>query len=188
MQDYRFSLTAASLMVPEFLGLAKMLYENDFRIDTALNLEIKKDRKATQKRELAELKLRLHNLSKKEIVFCTETHNENQKLICLLANVRTYRILREFIEEVILDKIMVYDYQLNSRDFANFMYNKSLLYPEIEALSESTRKKVQQVIFKMLEQAGLLDNIRNKKIQIPLLDFEIKNIISDNDQKYFLNL
>lgn len=188
MQNYRFSLTGASLMVAEFVEVAKALKDANYNDEGISTFELKKDRAATGKRELSELKLRLKYLSEKEIQFITETRIENQKLITFLANVRLYRILREFIEEIILDKLIVFDTQLSNRDFANFIYNKSLVNSEIEKLSELTLKKVQQVIFKMLEQSGLIDSVKSKKIHIPFLDFEIQNIISQSDQKYLLNL
>lgn len=188
MQEYRFTMTGASLMVSDFVELAKVFEKVDFNFERILDFEIKRDRAATRKRELSELKLRLKHLSHKEIHAITVTRIENQKLITFLANVRLYRILREFIEEIIWDKIMVFDEQLSYRDFANFIYNKTLMHQEIENLSEITIKKVRQVIFKMLEQAGLIDSVKAKKIQIPFLDFEMQNLISQADQKYLLNL
>lgn len=188
MQEYRFTMTGASLMVSEFVELSKSFEESEFCFDKISDFEIKRDRAATMKRELSELRLRLKHLSKKEISVITATRIENQKLITLLANVRLYRILREFIEEVIWDKIAVFDEQLSYRDFANFIYNKTLMHQEIENLSENTIKKVRQVIFKMLEQAGLIDSIKSKKIQIPFLDFEMQNLLSKADQKYLLNV
>jgi len=188
MQDYRFSLTAASLMLPEFVNLAKALRDNDFKFEGITSHDLGKERTATGKRELAELKLRLKTLSSKEITFLTETRIENQKLITFLANARVYRILREFIEEVMWEKISVFDEQLNASDLANFIYNKSIEYPEIENLSPITIKKIQQVIFKILEQASLIDSVKSKKIQIPFLDFELQNLLSKTDQKHLLSL
>lgn len=188
MQEYRFTMTGASLMVSEFVELAKVFEKVDFNFENIQDFEIKRDRAATRKRELSELKLRLKHLSEKEMRTLTVTRIENQKLITFLANVRLYRILREFVEEVILDKLKVFDTQLNQRDFVNFIYNKSLVHPEIDNLTELTQKKVQQVIFKMLEQAGLIDSVKSKKLQIPILDFEMQNLLSNNDQKHLLNL
>lgn len=188
MQNYRFSLTGASLLVSEFVELAKALKDSDYDFQNFANDGIKRDREATRKRELSELILRLKQLSNDEMLFLTETRVENQKLITFLANVRLYRILREFIEEVVWDKLGVFDDQLSHRDFANFIYNKSLIHPEIENLTELTIKKVQQVIFKMLEQAGLIDSVKSKKIQVPFLDYELQNLISNSDKKYLLNL
>lgn len=188
MQKYRFSFTGASLMVKEFVELALMLVDSGFDYTKISSSDVSKDREATRKREFAELKLRMQQLSEKEIEYLTETSVENQKLISFLACVRSYRILREFIEEVVWDKLFVFDNQLSSRDLIGFMYNKSLLCPEIEQLSVITQKKMQQVMFRIMEQAGLIDNIRSKKIQIPYLEDSLRNVLSDYDKKYLLNL
>lgn len=188
MQEYRFSMNGISLLLSDFLEIAEALKYAEFDYDKISYFEIKREREATRKRELFELKLRLKQLSKKEIRFLTETRKENQKLITFLANVRAYRILREFLEDVVLDKIMVYDDQLSYRDFTNFIYNKTLLYKELENISEIMIKKIRSFIFKMLEQAGLIDSVKSKKIQIPFLDFEMQNLLSQADQKYLLNI
>ncbi len=188
MQEYRFSFTGASLMLKEFVVLAQKIVDADFDYAKTSSNEVNRDRDTTRKREFSELVLRLKRLSKKEIEYLVETTTENQKLISFLACIRSYRILREFIEEIIWDKLLVFDHQLDSKDLTGFMYNKSLLYPEVEHLSDSTQKKIQQVIFKIMEQAGLIDNIHSKKIQIPFLDYTIQCLLSDHDKKYLLNL
>ena len=96
-------------------------------------------------------------------------------------------MLREFIEEVVCDKLIVYDYQLSSGDMSNFIYNKKIDHPEFEALTDSTMKKVQQVMFRILEQAGLIDSVESKKIQIPFLDYDIQSLLSPTDKKYLFN-
>ena len=188
MQEYRFSMSGISLLLPDFIELANALKNAEFNYDQISDFEIKRDREATRKRELYELKLRLKHLSDEEIKFLTETRTENQKLITFLASVRSYRILREFLEQVIFDKIMVFDDELSYREYTNFIYNKTLLYPEFGSISEIMVKKIRQFIFKMLEQAGLINSVKSKKIQIPFLDFEMQNLLPKADQKYLLNL
>jgi len=188
MQEYRFSMSGISLLLPDFIELAKVLIDAEFDYNEISNFELNRDRGATRKRELYELKLRLKNLSDKEIQFLIKTRRENQRLITFLASVRSYRILREFLEQVVFDKIMVFDDELSYREYTNFIYNKTLLYPEFEGISEIMIKKIRQFIFKMLEQAGLINSVKAKKIQIPFLDFEMQSLLSKTDQKYLLNL
>lgn len=188
MQQYRFSMTGASLVIDEFLILAKNLVEAECDFSKLSYLQINKERSTTGKRKFSELILRLRELSEKEVAFLIDTNKENQRLLIFLASVRLYRFLREFIEEVIWEKLMVYDYQLTNRDLTSFMYEKSIVYDEIRDLSENSKKKVQQVTFKHLEQAGLIDNIINKKLQIPFLDFQLQHLLTTMDKKYLLNL
>lgn len=181
-------MTAASLVVDEFLCLAKSLVEVDFDYEEISYLQINKERATTSKRKFAEIVLRLKTLTEDEIRFLINTNIENQRLLIFIASVRLYRFLREFIQEVIWEKLIVYDFQLTNRDMISFMYNKSIDYNQIGGLSEMTKKKIQQVIFKQMEQAGLIDSVASKKIQVPFLDFQMQHLLTDLDKKHLLNL
>lgn len=185
---YRFSLTAASLLVVDFVELAKIYQEANFDWNAINHNEVIRDRETTRKREFAELKLRLSYLSEEEIRFITGTHIDNQKIFTFLAAVRTYRVLREFVDFIVNEKLMVFNYQLSVGDMNSFMYQKRMENEVFDALSDTTFKKVQQVIFKMLEQAGLIDSVRSKKIQVPYLDYDMENMLSSMDKKYLLQL
>lgn len=188
MKKYRFSMTGASLLVSEFVNLAGQLIAVEYEVGRLSSEGLDRDRSGTRKREFRELTLRLSTLSKDEIDYLYSTSLENQQLITFLSCVRLYDILKEFIDEVVLYKLQAFDYQLDSMSFNSFLYNKSIDHEEINSLSEVTKKKVQQVIFKLFEQAGLIDSVRTKKLQIPFLDYDIKAIISDAEYKYLLNI
>ena len=85
--------------------------------------------------------------------------------------------------EVLREKLLVFDYQITEGDYISFYRRKSELHPEIEKLTEITQNKIKQVTFKILEQAGIIDNVKNKMIQPQLLDSNVINTIaSDNKQ------
>ena len=53
----------------------------------------------------------------------------------------------------------------------------------MDTLSESTQKKIKQVLFKILEQADIINSIRSKQIQFQILDDKlITAIINDNKE------
>lgn len=181
-------MTGASLLVSEFVHLAGQLVAVDYDWVQLTSRDLDRDRAGTRKREFGELKLRLSTLSKDEINYLGSASLENQRMVAFISCVRLYRILQEFLDEVVLYKIQAFDYQLDSMDFNSFLYNKSIDHEEIHLLSEITKKKVQQVIFKMFEQAGLIDDVRTKKLQVPFLDYGIKSIIPESEYKYLLNI
>ena len=52
-------------------------------------------------------------------------------------------------------------------------------------LTEVTQKKVKQVTFKILEQAGLINNVRSKMIQPQIIESETrKAILADNAELF----
>jgi hypothetical protein len=78
---------------------------------------------------------------------------------------------------------------LDDGDFNTFINRKRELHPELEEFAESTIKKAKQHLFKILEEAGLIDNINDRNIQQQWLDSKIaKAIIQDNPEylKFFL--
>ena len=78
---------------------------------------------------------------------------------------------------------------LNVRIEDNFIRRKEINHDELANLTDQTQAKVKQVIFKILEQAGIIDNVRDKEIQLQLLEGSTKkSIIEDNPEwlKVFL--
>ena len=186
---YKFSFTALSLKVKETIFLAQKLKNEDLTLDDLSPYDLSDPRGATSKRKFQELIRRLHQLSEDEISLLAHGNQEAQKQICLLAFARYYRFFYEFVTEVMLDKIMVFDYELTDRDVNSFISRKSIDHPELESLAETTRKKVIQVLWKVLEQAELINSVQERKIIPPFLDERLEKLIlksNPNDLKVFL--
>jgi hypothetical protein len=55
------------------------------------------------------------------------------------------------------------------------------LHPELEKFSESTRKKAKQVMYRILEQAGIINNAVEKTIQPQILQQNVINALLKED-------
>lgn len=186
---YRFSFTAASLMVRELSIYARLLIDNDYKINTLKHESLNKAKAKTGVREFAEIKLRLSCLSNYELGLLAESDFSNQKLIAYLSCCRTYAYLRDFVTEVMMEKVALYDYKLTDRDYIVFFNKKCIDHMELEVLADSTKAKIKQVIFKMLQQSGLIDSVQSKNIVIPIVDAQVINAIkktNPNDLALFL--
>lgn len=179
INNYRFSFTAASLMLVELIEYAKILVGNGFIIDDLQHLSLKKDKAKTGKREFAELKIRLSTLSKDELELLAESDIATQKLISYIACCRAYSYIREFVMEVVLEKVSLYDHQISEIDYNAFFNKKCIDHDELEDLADTTKAKIKQVVFKILQQAGLIDGVKSKKIIIPIVDTRLENIIKE---------
>jgi len=51
----------------------------------------------------------------------------------------------------------------------------------LNAITEVTAKKVKQVVFKLLEQVGLITQARNGSILKPILNGKVIDVIIDDD-------
>lgn len=178
---YRFSFTAASLMLNELIVYAKQLVDDEILIEHLTADIMNRGRSKTNKREFAELLIRLQTLSPQELAILSNGTNDDQKLIAFIAFSRAYAIFRDFINEVIHEKISLYDYVITDRDYNSFISRKSIDHDELNELADSTKAKIKQVMFKVLHQAGLIDNIKKRSIIIPIVDWSLEKAIAETN-------
>lgn len=169
--------------------LSCKLVESGANVASLTTNDLYRERAVTSKRELIELQLRLSTLSRNELEFLTEAKYEERGLLCLIAFGRTYKFFKDFIEEVVLEKVSMFDFYLTDRDYITFVNRKQIDHEELEQLADSTKKKIKQVVFKVLEQAGIIDSIKTRNIQTPHIGRAFEQLIcqtNPNDLKLLL--
>lgn len=179
---YEFSLTASSLRVNEMILFATKYINEGL-------LEFKSDKGTTNKRMVSEFKKRIDNLTVNQQELLLNSNFSNQKQLAFLSACKTYSLLRDFVIEVVREKYLIMDFNLSDTDYISFIRRKEINHDELANLTDQTQAKVKQVIFKILEQAGIIDNVRDKEIQLQLLGGSTKkSIIEDNPEwlKVFL--
>ena len=179
---YEFSLTASSLRVNEMILFATKYINEGL-------LEFKSDKGTTNKRMVSEFKKRIDNLTVNQQELLLNSNFSNQKQLAFLSACKTYSLLRDFVIEVVREKFLIMDYNLTETDYISFIRRKEINHDELANLTVQTQAKVKQVIFKILEQAGIIDNVRDKEIQLQILGGSTKkSIIEDNPEwlKVFL--
>jgi len=189
---YTLSFTAASLRLNESIKVAEAASElgiTDYNDERLSNFAFTSVNKETSRREYREIRKRLETLTNDQLDILIHGDLISQKQIAFLAVCKFYSIIRDFVIEVIRDKTLVFNYQINESDFTTFVNSKTQLHPELEEFSERTLKKAHQVMIRILEQAGIINNAKDKVIQPQLLQPEvIRVIVEDNPQmlKVFL--
>jgi hypothetical protein len=179
---YEFSLTGSSLRVNEMILFATKYINEGL-------LEFKSDKGTTNKRMVSEFKKRIDNLTVNQQELLLNSNFSNQKQLAFLSACKTYSLLRDFVIEVVREKYLIMDFNLSDTDYISFIRRKEINHDELANLTDQTQAKVKQVIFKILEQAGIIDNVRDKEIQLQLLgESTKKSIIEDNPEwlKVFL--
>src|SRR5699024_3895672 len=101
-----------------------------------------------------------------------------------LALCKAYGIYKDLVLEVLSEKVRVFDYELTELDYNTFITDKSLEHPELEEIAQTTRKKVKQRLFKMLEQTGILNSVSGAVIQTPMLNSRTESAIVEDDSGY----
>jgi|SRR5690554_6900066 len=189
---YNFSFTAASLRIFNFMRLAEAV---DFTAETVSisNIDqekiLAKGNTGSSKREMTELMKRYNALTPAQRKLLAHEGVQERKQIAFLGICKSNSFIRDFVVEVVREKVLVFDFKLESADLITFINRKRELYPELDKFADSTMKKAKQQVFKILEDAGLIDNTVNKNIQQQWLSRIVaQSIIEDNPEylKFFL--
>jgi len=139
---------------------------------------------STRKREFAEIKKRLKHLNDDELKFITECTMDELKLFCLYLCSRTYRLLYEFIVEVVREKYLMFDYSILDSDYARFIESKTASSIKLQNITETTQYGIKNLIFRMLAQSGLIGSVKAKNIQKPYIPKKLETIVANYSVKY----
>lgn len=131
----------------------------------------------------SEMKKRINNLTPPEIEILLHGDLVAQRQMAYLSICKTYDYIRDFVIEVLYEKMLVFDYQITDGDYLSFYRRKAELHPEVDSLTEITQSKVRQVIFKVLEQAGMIDHVKSRLLQPQLMEeLVIQTVAEDNPE------
>lgn len=183
VEKYRFSFTAGSSQLADFARLAKMVVEANYNFDIINRDNIGKQKKGTNQRHFQEHRIRLGNLTSDEMELLAYGDLNDKKLVTLLALCKSYRFMFDFVVEVIREKALVYDFEIRESDYNSFINRKIYDHPELEGLSESTRDKIKQVLFRILAEVGLVDSAKNRVIQPALITPRLYNVVKKDNPR-----
>lgn len=181
LENYDFSFTAVSLRLKEMILVTRALKEG-VEVDYINDLGAGKS--STGKRMLTEFKKRISFLTPAEKESLLEGDLITKKQIAFLSLCKTYAIIKDFALEVLREKFLTYDYQITDGDYLIFYRRKVGQYEKMESLSTSTEKKIKQVIFNMLYEAGLINDTKSRIIQPQIIDLQVMTVISQDNPNW----
>lgn len=185
---YLLSYTAVSLQAYDTETIAN-LYKETLDWDSVAKSVIddnalQKGTIATRKREFIEFKKRVQTLTPKQLSYYADATSSDVKNLTMLSCFKLYNFIFDFATEVMRNKLLLFDFQIINSDYEAFYESKRVAYDNLNTISESTQYKLKQVMFKMFEQAGFIDSVKNKSIQKPYLSEELIKLIVQDDPKY----
>lgn len=180
MKPYRFSFVGADASVSDFIKLAKAVQAGNELEDVDSHF-LGNERVSTTRRKFQELKHRMGSLTSTQKDLLAEGTYDQQLQMTHLALCKSYQIYRDFITEVLAEKIILFDYTITDLDFNSFVSRKMVDHPELDDLAFSTLKKVKQVIYRMLNQVELIESTKNPILQVPILDEIAEQAILQDD-------
>ena len=111
---------------------------------------------SASKRIFKEVTGRLRQLTPAQLALLRTGTRQEQSHMLWLAVCKRYRFIYDFAVEVVREKFIRLDFDLPYDAYDVFFNDKAEWHPEVEGVAESTRKKLRQVVFKMMREANLL--------------------------------
>lgn len=181
--DYRLSFSTGGLFARESVELAE-LYEAVGDWSEVKKLAAQRgvgqfQAASSTTRTVRELVTRLSALCDEERSLLLLGSSAEQSALLWLGLCRTYTFIREFAIEVLGERLASYRTSLSYDHFDAFVASKAQWNDALSDLSDSTRKKLRQVLFRYMREAGVLAD--GDRIAAYLLPQSVKALLMSND-------
>jgi hypothetical protein len=179
-QPYKMSFTSGGLFLTESVMVAGMHRSGEDWKDTlerALHEGTTSlPKAASNRRTLREIVNRLMTLDDDEVRFLIhEAGRQEQQYLLWVATCRAYRFVREYAVEVICDRFLSYQLDLPLESFDIFFEGKADWDDGLASISDSTRNKLRQILFRMMREAGVVSD--DHRIQSSYLSPQLRRLI-----------
>ncbi|MDH3005690.1 DUF1819 family protein [Gordonia alkanivorans] len=157
---YALSFTTGGLLEREAAVLAPVYAEHrdwakvrDVAVDGNL---LQTRTHSTGVRRVRETVKRLSALSDREIEALAEFTATERGHLMWAAACRRYDLIGEFAEEVLRERFLTLAGTVSYGDYDSFYRTKAMWHDELSEVTDLSYKKLRQVLFKMMVEAGLL--------------------------------
>lgn len=181
---YVLSFTAMSLRLTDMVRVAKLAVESRITDISTLRESggiYTSGKTSSSTRGFREIKNRLEKLTPDQLKVLAYGDLVTQKHIAFLSICKNYAFIKDFTIDVLREKMLLFNYQINESDYKSFIDGRLPLHPELDEFSETTIKKAKQVLFRILEQSGIINNAVERVIQPQILQPEVVKVIVDDE-------
>jgi|APSaa5957512622_1039677.scaffolds.fasta_scaffold118170_2 hypothetical protein len=187
---YNASIVAASLLINDSRKIAELILQKPSKEEwsKALLSEniLQKRSPLTIKKQAKVIRNRLELMT---IDYCELINKGSQNLIkqaLLAATVKQSHLLGDFIQQVVIRNHKSLKKVVTDIDWNRFMLNCANVDPSIENWAESTKKKIRQIIFKILEEAHYINSTKDKKITPVIIEPKLLAYLKQHKEIYVL--
>lgn len=190
LQRYNGEIVAGSLLVSESRKISNILLQgfNGKAIYSAVLEDnvLQKRSPASAKRQSRLLSNRLQALPEDFLLMIRDGSHEQAIQVLLAAAIIHSRLLGDFIKQVVRTRIKTFKKQIKYVDWDNFFEECKHHDAYITTWSESTVKKIRQVVFRILAEAKIIDSTRSMQLIPFSLLPEVKKLLEKHAQRYAL--
>ncbi|HPH97292.1 MAG TPA: DUF1819 family protein [Anaerolineaceae bacterium] len=183
---YKISFTTGGLFYREATKIVELYFQlRDWaHVRAQIHNEnlLKTRTQSSLKRTARELVQRMEVLTDDQLTILVDGSRQEQNQILWLAVCKQYSFVREFAIEVVREKFLRLDLELSYRDFDIFFNRKAEWNEILDQTKESTRKKMRQVLFRILAEAEII--LPGGMIVPVMLSPRVARAVCDDDASF----
>ncbi|MEA1885304.1 MAG: DUF1819 family protein [Thermotogota bacterium] len=180
---YRMSYVLGGLYLQESLIVADEYIKNKNWEKTKATIltenRLQTNMKRSSQRMYREIALRLKTLSETQLNLLLSGTAEEKRQILWLACCKSYRLIFEVATELLYEKLSSGEKHLSIPDYEAFYTKKALKSEKLQKLTETTRRKIKNVTFKIMREADIIT--KDNEILPQLLSKKIQRVISEEN-------
>ena len=185
--SYDSDLIGGSLLVREARIIADLLFskadDSEWKRVIQTDNRLQKRSPATAKRQASALRKRLERLDESFWRTLRDGDDELASQIAFVAVLERNLLLVEFVETVLRDAFILKTEKLAQYQWMDFLEDRAHRDPAIGTWTESSKKKMGQVAFRILAEVGLLQSTRSLRLQNVLVRPEV-NVLLEDSRRY----
>lgn len=185
--SYDSDLIGGSLLVREARIIADLLLSKaddaEWKRVIQTDNRLQKRSPATAKRQASALRKRLERLDEPFWRALRDGDDELATQVAFVAVLERNLLLVEFVETVLRDAFILRAEKLAQYQWMDFLEDRAHRDPAIGTWTESSKKKMGQVAFRILAEVGLLRSTRSLRLQNILVRPEV-NVLLEDTRRY----
>ncbi|WP_444937675.1 DUF1819 family protein [Microbulbifer sp. JMSA002] len=178
---YDSDLIAGSLQVRECRVVAELLLQGvdaeRWQLEIQVNNRLQKRSPATAKRQSRALRQRLERLDRPFWRVLRDGDEQLATQVAFVAALARNLLLVEFVEAVVSDAFAVKAEKLEPYLWGSFLEERVERDSKIGNWTESSKKKMGQVVLRMLAEVGFVKSTRNPQLQHILVRPEVNGLL-----------
>jgi hypothetical protein len=180
-KKYLGDLIGGSLMIRESQIIADLLLKkpdvsqwNNAIVDENI---LQKPSGASAKRNAATIKKRLEGFDEIFLQKLAYSGTEEATQLMFAATLMNSTLLADFMRSIVSDARRMFRESLNVDDWLHFWEGQTRLYPALGDMTPSSTYKVSQVAFKVLADAGYIENTKNRRLMNVYISPDVRQIL-----------
>lgn len=179
-------------MLPESRIVARLLMDrtNDREWEQAMRVDnvLQKGSPATATRQARLIRFRLESISPSLWPLVADGDKEVAMQALFAAALKHSDLLSDFVREVVADHVRRLEMTLSPREWEQFLAGCQARDPVVGTWSESTRRKLLQVVLRILAEARCLESTRSLRLLQPHIHPAVTKSLQDAGEQRLLAL